>query len=75
MTTTVRLDDEHECYIKRLTELLHKGKSELIRDAIKFYAESRLNEEKNTFAKAVKKTRSKDADIASEFDGASSDGL
>lgn len=60
MTTTVRLDKSLEDKLDFISQTLHKKKSDIIRDAISYYADSIQNSKKSRILKAVAKT--KDAD-------------
>lgn len=60
MTATVRLDKILENKLDFISQSLHKKKSDIIRDAISFYADSIENSKKSRILKAVAKT--KDAD-------------
>ena len=60
MTATVRLDKSLEEKLDFIAQTLHKKKSDIIRDAISYYAEMVENSQKNRMLKAVAKT--KDAD-------------
>lgn len=75
MTATVRLDKTLEDKLDFISQSLHKKKSDIIREAISFYADSIQNSQKNRILKAVAKT--KDADKAENilFEGAFDDGL
>ncbi len=75
MTATVRLDKSLEDKLDFISQTLHKKKSDIIRDAISYYADSIRNSKKSRILKAVAKT--KDADKAENgiFDGTLDDGL
>lgn len=75
MTATVRLDKSLEDKLDFISQTLHKKKSDIIRDAISYYADSIQNNKKSRMLKAVAKT--KDADKAENgiFDGTLDDGL
>ncbi len=60
MTATVRLDKSLEEKLDFISQTLHKKKSDIIRDAISYYAGMLENSQKNRMSKAVAKT--KDAD-------------
>lgn len=62
MVATVRLDSELEAILNRLSKEFEKKKSEIIREAISFYAKSLENKKKNRLHKAIEKTTSKDYD-------------
>ena len=75
MTATVRLDKTLEDKLDFISQSLHKKKSDIIREAISFYADSIQNSQKNRILKAFAKT--KDAYKAENilFEGALGDGL
>jgi len=60
MITTVRLDDKLETTLNTLSHNLHKKKSDIIREAIDFYAKSIENSRKNRILNAVEKTKKAD---------------
>jgi len=75
VTATVRLDKTLEEKLDFISQSLHKKKSDIIRDAIVFYAESIQNSQKNRILQAVAKT--KDGDYAEniQFEGTLGDDL
>lgn len=75
MTATVRLDDTLEKTLISLSDTLHKKKSDVIRDAIVFYAQNVQKSKKRRILEAVAKTAKADK-IESDFlDGTVDDGL
>jgi len=60
MTATVRLDDALEKTLETLSKKLHKKKSDVIREAITFYAHNIEKTKKDKLRLAIEKT--KDAD-------------
>lgn len=75
MTATVRLDKSLEEKLDFISQTLHKKKSDIIRDAISYYAESIENSKKNRILKAVAKTKDADRAENADFDGTLYDGL
>lgn len=75
MTATVRLDKSLEEKLNFISQTLHKKKSDIIRDAITYYAESIENSKKNRILKAVAKTKDADRAENADFDGTLYDGL
>ncbi len=47
MATTVRLDDAHERKLEKVAQLLHQKKSDVLRDALDYYADYVLNIKKH----------------------------
>ncbi len=75
MVATVRLDDVHENKLEKVAELLHKKKSDVLRDALDYYADYVLNSKKRRILKAVEKVKEADALEAKELEGTLNDGL
>jgi len=75
MTATVRLDKTLEEKLDFISQSLHKKKSDIIRDAISFYADSIQNSQKSRILKAVAKTKDADKAENGEFEGTIDDGL
>lgn len=75
MTATVRLDKTLEEKLDFIAGTLHKKKSDIIRDAISFYADSLQNSQKSRILKAVAKTKEADKAENAEFEGTMDDGL
>lgn len=75
MTATVRLDKTLENKLDFISLSLHKKKSDIIRDAISFYADSIENSKKSRILKAVAKTKDADKSENAEFEGTLDDGL
>ncbi len=75
MVATVRLDESLEDTLKKLSTSLNKKKSEVIRDAISYYAKSIQNSKKSRILKAVEKTKDIDKKEFSELEGTLSDGI
>jgi predicted DNA-binding protein len=75
MTATVRLDNTLEETLNTLSKKLHKRKSDVIRDAITFYAESIEKNKKNRLLNAIEKTKEADRRINTSMEGTLGDGL
>ena len=75
MTATVRLDDILEDKLNSLSIILHKKKSDVIREAIAFYAKSIEKSRKDRIISAVKKTKKADAKESELFEGTLNDGI
>lgn len=75
MTATVRLDDTLENKLNRLSTVLHKKRSDVIREAISFYANSVDKENKSRIAKAIEKTKDIDKKEYKYFEGTLNDGI
>ncbi len=75
MTATVRLDKSLEEKLEWIALTLHQKKSDIIRDAISFYAQNVENEKKIRLQKAIAKTKNSDYAEMREWDGAVNDGL
>jgi len=75
MTATVRLDDVLEDKLNRLSVVLHKKKSDIIRDAISFYAQNIEKDKKSRILKAIEKTKDIDKREFEDFEGTLNDGI
>ncbi len=75
MVATVRLDDDHETKLKKVAEVLHKKKSDVLREALDFYADHVLNKKKQRILKAVEKVQKADAIEAKSLEGTLEDGF
>lgn len=75
MTATVRLDKTLEEKLEFISQSLHKKKSDIIRDAISYYADSIQNSQKSRILNAVAKTKDADRAANTEFEGTVDDGL
>ena len=75
MTATVRLDEKLEETLENLSNRLHKKKSDIIREAIAFYANNINKSKKNKILLAVKKTKDADKSIYDEMEGTLNDGI
>jgi len=75
MIATVRLDNALEKTLETLSSKLHKKKSDIIREAITFYADNIDKNKKNKLLLAVKKTKNADKRIYEEMEGTLNDGI
>lgn len=75
MTATVRLDENLEVSLNRVSKALNKKKSDLIRDAITFYIQNIEENKKSRLLKAVEKTKDQDKKEFKDFQGAIDDGI
>jgi len=75
MTATVRLDDDFTKKLENLSLVLHKKKSDVIRDAISFYAKSIENSQTNKIKNAIQKTKQADIKLNKEFESTLNDNI
>ncbi len=75
MTATVRLDKTLEDKLDFIAQSLHKKKSDIIRDAISYYADNIQKSQKSRILKAVAKTKDADKMENTKFEGTLDDGL
>ena len=75
MIATVRLSNEIENTLLELSNVLQKRKSDVIRDAIEFYAKNVKKDKKTRMINAIKKTKNIDKKEFSDFDGVINDGM
>ena len=75
MTATVRLDDKLEKSLNNLSVKLNKKKSDIIREAISFYANNVEQLTKSKILKAIEKTKKIDKQEFKDFEGLSNDGI
>ena len=75
MVATVRLDDNLENTLNRVSKILHKKKSDVIRDAITFYAQNIEENKKSRILSAVEKTKNLDKKEFRDFEDISDDGI
>ena len=68
MTATVRLDEKLESRLQSLTKELHKKKSDVIRDAICYYASMIEQKKRAKMKEIVEKTKDADRKILEEFE-------
>lgn len=75
MIATVRLDDNLENTLNRVSKILHKKKSDVIREAISFYAQNIENENKSRILQAIQKTKNIDKKVFQDFEDTTNDGF
>lgn len=75
MTATVRLDDTLEKTLETLSTTLHQKKSDIIRDAITFYAQSLETNKKNRLHSAIEKTKDADKRLYAQMEDTLNDGI
>ena len=75
MVATVRLDETLEKTLENLATKLHRKKSDIIREAITFYANSINTTKQNRLLNAVEKTKNADSSIYKEMEGTLNDGI
>jgi predicted transcriptional regulator len=75
MIATVRLDDNLENTLNRVSKILNKKKSDVIREAISFYAQSIEKEKKSRILSAIEKTKDIDKKEFKDFEGTTDDGI
>jgi predicted DNA-binding protein len=68
MVTTVRLDEKSEHELNRLVNTLNKKKSEIIREAISFYATNIEKAKKERMRRAIGKSKEADFKLYKEFE-------
>ncbi|MGM0518700.1 MAG: ribbon-helix-helix protein, CopG family [Campylobacterota bacterium] len=75
MTATVRLDEKLENRLNNIANMLHKKKSEVIREAIEQYANNVEKAKKSKLQMAIEKTKDIDKKEFSDFEGTTDDGM
>ncbi|WP_297433048.1 ribbon-helix-helix protein, CopG family [Sulfurimonas sp.] len=75
MVATVRLNDELEELLNSISKRFHKKKSDVIREAIRFYAQDLQKNQKTRLQKAMSKTMKEDYKVYKELEDGLSDGL
>ena len=75
MVATVRLNDTLEKTLESLSNALHKKKSDVIRDAITFYANNIETSKQNKLRMAINKTKVADKLVYDEMESTLNDGL
>jgi len=68
MTATVRLDNNLEEKLNNLAKSLDKKKSDVIRDAIEFYATNVEKNRRSRMLNAISKTKDVDKELISDFE-------
>ena len=75
MTATVRLDEKLEFKLNNLANILHKKKSDIIREAIEQYVNSVEKAKKSKLQLAIEKTKDIDKKEFSDFEDTINDGM
>ncbi len=75
MVATVRLDEKLEAILENISKTLHKRRSDVIRDAISFYAKNIEEDKRSRIFKSVAKTKDIDKKEFNDFEGTIDDGL
>ncbi|MDX9813827.1 MAG: CopG family transcriptional regulator [Sulfurimonas sp.] len=75
MIATVRLDEHLEATLSRVSKMLNKKKSEVIREAIGLYAQKVEQNRKTKILNAIKKTKEIDKKEFEDFEETMDDGL
>ncbi|MFA6760119.1 MAG: ribbon-helix-helix protein, CopG family [Sulfuricurvum sp.] len=75
MVATVRLDKNLEKILDTISKSLDKKRSDVIREALKFYAKSIEDDKKSKILKAIEKTKKSDAKIYDDFESTLNDGI
>ena len=75
MIATVRLDEKLENTLNRVSKILDKKKSEVIREAIIFYSQKVEQNKKNRLLNAIEKTKDIDKKYFEDFEGTTNDGF
>lgn len=75
MIATVRLDENLENTLNRVSKILDKKKSEVIREAIIFYSQKVEQNKKNRLLNSIEKTKDIDKKYFEDFEGTTNDGF
>ncbi|MEA1891232.1 MAG: CopG family transcriptional regulator [Campylobacterota bacterium] len=75
MVATVRLNSEMEELLNSMSLKFHKKKSDVIRDALTFYAKSMKDTKDAKLLKAIEKTKDADYKEHKDMDNTLDDGL
>ncbi len=75
MVTTVRLDEKREDKLSQIADILHKKKSDVLREALDYYAEYILEQKKEKFKQVVEKVKQADLKEHKNYEGTIDDGL
>ena len=75
MVATVRLDKDLEFTLNKISQNLHKKRSDVIRDAISFYAQNIEASKKNKILKSIEKTKDIDKKEFTDFEDTFNDGI
>ena len=75
MIATVRLDENLEKTLNRISKMLHKKKSDVIREAIRLYAQTVEEDKKSKMLRAIEKTKEIDKKEYKDFESTLDDGI
>ncbi|MFW2352971.1 CopG family transcriptional regulator [Aliarcobacter butzleri] len=75
MIATVRLDDNLEKTLNRVSKIVQKKKSDVIREAIIFYSQNIEQNKKSRILKAIEKTKDIDKKDFQNLEGTINDGI
>lgn len=75
MVATVRLDAKLEKTLERLSQTLHKKKSDIIREALHRYATEVESTKTTRILEAIKKTKESDKKLHRDFEELADEGL
>jgi predicted DNA-binding protein len=75
MVATVRLNNELEELLSSISKRFHKKKSDVIREAIRFYADELEKKQKSRMQKAMAKTMKEDFREYKKMEEGLSDGI
>jgi len=75
MVATVRLNEELEELLNRLTKKFHKKKSDIMREALLYYGKNLEDEHKSRMQKAMAKTAKEDYKEYKNLEEGLNDGL
>ena len=69
MATIVRLNKFQEEKLAEIADVLHKKKSEVLQDALDYYAEYIISQKKVHFKKIVDKVKEADFEVYKTYEG------
>ncbi|MFY4787719.1 CopG family transcriptional regulator [Aliarcobacter butzleri] len=75
MIATVRLDDNLEKTLNRVSKIVQKKKSDVIREAIIFYSQNIEQNKKSRILNAIEKTKDIDKKDFQNLEGTINDGI
>ncbi|MGJ0337747.1 ribbon-helix-helix protein, CopG family [Aliarcobacter cryaerophilus] len=75
MVATVRLDKNLEKTLDNISKILDKKRSDIIREAISFYAKSIEENKKSRIVKAIEKTKKSDKKLYDDFQSTINDSI
>ena len=75
MVATVRLDENLEKTLDNISKILDKKRSDIIREAISFYAKSIETNKKSRILNAIEKTKKSDKQLYDNFESTINDSI